>query len=116
MFELLVTSHLAKLFDINGHFAEIQQDTIKEIYVNKTSFVPGYLKYELELITSKQLSMDTLDAVDFIYKVRDKLSRGKDLYDIELIKESGINEHNIRDIWQNLISYSNEVYEYFYSL
>ena len=115
MFELLVTLHLAK-FNDNSYFIKIQQDNIKEIYVNKPSFVPRYFKYVLNLITSKELNMDTLDAVDFIYKVRDKLTHGKNLYDIELIKESRINEYNIRDIWQSLIYYSNEVCDYFYSL
>jgi len=115
MFELLVTLHLAKFTD-NSCFNEIHQDNTEEIYVNKPSFVPRYFKYGLTLITSKELNMDTLDAVDFIYKVRDKLTHGEELYDIQLIKESGITEYNIRDIWQRLIYYSNEVCDYFYRL
>lgn len=111
MFDLLVSSHLAKFFDDKGDFAKVNQGN-----VNNPSFVQRYFKYGLTLITSKELNIDTLDAVDFIYKVEDKLVHGKNLYDIQLIKERGINEYNIRDTWQALIYYSNEVYDYFYNI
>lgn len=115
--ELLISSALNGYLKDNGKFkSKVHEAKIKTLFGEKASFVDRYFSYGLSLITNKKLSDEVLQYIDFIYKLRNKLAHGKQLFEIELIKENDIDELNIRDYLQEFINNITEVHNFLFEL
>jgi hypothetical protein len=114
--EMLVTSALSDFLDDNGSFSDHHKKEITDMYGSRPSFIEKYFEYGLALKADKKMPKDLIDYVDFIYRVRNKLAHGRQIYDIDLIIENGINEYNIRDYWHDLHNKAIEVHNWFFDL
>lgn len=114
--ELLVTSALTDYLNEKGKFTGEHKRSIELLYGTCPKFVDKYFNYGISLITSKKLPEKTLEMVDFIYTLRNRIAHGKLLYEIDLMVENNIDIHNIRDYWFSFIQCVTEVYNYFFEL
>lgn len=115
--ELLITSALNGFLKDNGKFkSKKHEEKIKSLFGEKASFVDRYFSYGLSLLTDKKISDEVLPYIVFIYKLRNKLAHGKQLFEIELLKENGINELNIRDYLRDFINNVTEAHNFFFDL
>ncbi|MBP8893768.1 MAG: hypothetical protein KBH09_15555 [Saprospiraceae bacterium] len=114
--EMLVTSALSEFLDDYGIFIDPYKKEINNIYGGRPSFVEKYFEYGLTLKTDKKMPEDLLGYVDFIYRIRNKLAHGRQIYDIDLIKENEINEYNIRDHWRDFHNKIIDVHNWFFDL
>ena len=114
--EMLVTSALAEFLDDNGNFSDNHKKEINNIYGNRPSFIEKYFEYGLALKTDKKMPEELIGYADFIYRVRNKLAHGRQIYDIDLIIECGINEYNIKSYWRDFHNQIIEVHNWFFDL
>jgi len=112
MIEFLITYKLKDIINDNGYFGTSYSDELKERYKNP-SFVDKYFRYGLGLIGNQRPSDELLETIDYIYKVRNKLAHGKQLYTIKFIKDNEITPYNIGEIWNDLLISVNEIYYFF---
>lgn len=113
--EFLITSVLTGFLTSTGEFkSQKHKEKIKELYGNKPSFVDKYFNYGLSLLTDEKLSDEVLNFIYFIYRVRNKLAHGKQLFEIRDIKDNNINELNVKSYWFDLINKTTEVHNFFY--
>lgn len=113
MCELLVTSALDDYLCSNGRFKSQYKDKLIASYGERPSFADRYFKYGLTYVSDDVLDQEIIDAVDFVYKVRDKLAHGNILYEVPIIKDTGINVGNIRLYIWSLFNDMSLVYDYF---
>lgn len=113
MIEFLVTSKLTDFINDNGYFRSSYSDELEKRYGKRPSFVERYFLYGLSLLGNQGPSDELLETIDYIYKIRDKLAHGKQLYTIKLIRDNEITPYNIGEIWNNLLIDINEIYYFF---
>lgn len=114
--EMLFKTKLSKFLKDNGYFKDKHSKSIEDKYGKHATFVEKYILYGLSLITDKQLDEDIIATVDFIFKVRNKLAHGVSLYDIDIIKDYGINQLNIRNYLHGCLNKTSDVHNFLFDL
>lgn len=91
------------LLNSDGSFREVYKQELEVQYgERRISFSDRYYRYGLSKL-SKCLEEGLLKDIDFIFKVRNKLAHGVQLFDISLLIEKSINQYNIRMCLEDLI-------------
>lgn len=114
--EMMIKSKLSDFLNDNGYFKNEYVMDIQELYGKYPRFVEKYFLYGLTLITDKQIDEDIINSVDFIFKVRNKLAHGVNLYDIEILKNNDINELNIRNYLHGCLNKTKDIHNFLFDL
>lgn len=115
--EFLIKSALSRYLNNNGYFkSPHHEENVKNLFGENASFADRYYLYGLTLLTNKKLPHEVLEYIDFIYKIRNKLAHGKQLFEINLLKQNGINESNIRGYLYDFLNNVTEVHNFLFDL